>query len=176
MRIERILCPTDLTADSKAAWRYAAALAQAYEAQLIQIYCESTSVNAADGLPGKPRDLMAAALAEHAGEHDPRMLGWESIVVSCDDPGDCIAREASRHRTDLIIMRSRRRPHRAQHAHCLAARPLEWIRRLQHAQETADRRLASSTIASNRGAASAPRSRMRPAATRLNDKHERRPS
>ena len=113
MRIERILCPTDLTADSKAAWRYAAALAQAYEAQLIQIYCESTSVNAADGLPGKPRDLMAAALAEHAGEHDPRMLGWESIVVSCDDPGDCIAREASRHRADLIIMRSRRRPHRA---------------------------------------------------------------
>lgn len=113
MRIERILCPTDLTPDSREALRYAAALSQAYDAQLIQIYCEN-STHDGNGTPeGKPADLLEAALLEHANQKDLKMLGWKSIVVGCDDPGDCITREASRHRADLIIMRSRRRPHRA---------------------------------------------------------------
>src|SRR6185295_15604233 len=109
MRIERILCPTDLTPDSKVALRYGAALAQAYEAQLIQMYCQDSADNP-DTLKGKPADLLEAAMHEYANQKD---LDWKSIVVSCDDPGDCITREASRHRADLIIMRSRRRPHRA---------------------------------------------------------------
>jgi nucleotide-binding universal stress UspA family protein len=53
MRIERILCPTDLTPDSKAALRYAVALAHAYDAQLIQMYCHDSSDNP-DTLKGKP--------------------------------------------------------------------------------------------------------------------------
>ena len=113
MRIERILCPTDLTPDSKVALRYAAALAKAYEAQLIQIYCEISSNNANGNVKAKPAELLEAALREQAGPKDLKTLGWKSIVAGCDDPGDCIAREASRHRADLIIMRSRRRPHRA---------------------------------------------------------------
>lgn len=113
MRIERILCPTDLTPDSKAALRYGAALAQAYDAQLIQIYCESSSDDRTGTLNGKPADLLEAALHEYANQKDLKTLGWQSIIVGCDDPGDCITREASRHRADLIIMRSRRRPHRA---------------------------------------------------------------
>lgn len=112
MRIERILCPTDLTPDSRAALRYAAALAQAYDAQLIQMYCADSSDNKGT-LNGKPADLLEAALQEHANQKDLNALGWKSLVVGCDDPGDCITREASRHRADLIIMRSRRRPHRA---------------------------------------------------------------
>ncbi len=112
MRIERILCPTDLTPDSKAALRYAVALAQAYDAELIQMYCEDSSDNTGT-LSGKPVDLLDAGLREHAKQRDPKALGWRSIVVGCDDPGDCITREASRHKADLIIMRSRRRPHRA---------------------------------------------------------------
>ena len=113
MRIERILCPTDLTPDSRAGLRYAAALAKAYDAQLIQIYCENSSDKHAGTLHGKPADLLEAALREHANQKDLKALGWKSIVVGCDDPGDCITREASRHRADLVIMRSRRRPHRA---------------------------------------------------------------
>ena len=113
MRIERILCPTDLTPDSKAALRYATALAKAYDAQLIQIYCASSSDNQSGSLNGKPADLLEAALREHADQKDLKTLGWKSIIVGCEDPGDCIAREASRHRADLVIMRSRRRPHRA---------------------------------------------------------------
>lgn len=113
MRIERILCPTDLTPDSKAALRYAAALAQAYDAQLIQIYCENSSDNPIGSLDGKPADLLEAALLEYANQKDLKTLGWESMIVGCDYPGDCITKEAARHRADLIIMRSRRRPHRA---------------------------------------------------------------
>lgn len=113
MRIERILCPTDLTPDSKAALRYAAALARAYEAQLIQIYCHNSSDNQLGPLNGEAADLLEAALREHSQSKDPKALGWKSVVVPCDDPGDCITREASRQRADLIIMRSRRRPHRA---------------------------------------------------------------
>jgi len=112
MRIERILCPTDLTPDSKTALRYAVALAQAYDAQLIQIYCQNSSDNPGT-LKGKPADLLEAAMREQANQKDVKALGWKSIIVSCDDPGDCITREASRHRADLIVMRSRRRPHRA---------------------------------------------------------------
>ena len=40
MRIQRILCPTDLTADSDAALRYGATLARAYDAQLVLMYCD----------------------------------------------------------------------------------------------------------------------------------------
>src|SRR5215475_814170 len=113
MRIERILCPTDLTPDSKAALRYAAALAEAYDAQLIQIYCDSTGGDG-NGIPdGKPAELLDVALSAYAAPKNPETLGWKSIVVKCDDPGDCITREAARQRADLIIMRSRRRPHRA---------------------------------------------------------------
>src|ERR1043165_2129214 len=45
MRIERILCPTDLTADSEAALWYAATLARAYDAQLIVMYCQADSAS-----------------------------------------------------------------------------------------------------------------------------------
>jgi len=113
MRIERILCPNDLTADSKAALRYATALARAYDAQLIQIYCENTAEKNSVVLPGRPAELLHTALREYAKAQDLAALGWKSIVTGCDDPGDCIAREAARHRADLIVMRSRRRPHRA---------------------------------------------------------------
>jgi nucleotide-binding universal stress UspA family protein len=111
MRIQRILCPTDLTAESISAVRYGAALARAYEARLIQIYCDNGSLQNGIGVK-KPEQLMDAALREFA-QGDPTALGWQSLVTSCDDPGDCITREALRHEADLIIMRSRRRPHRA---------------------------------------------------------------
>jgi len=43
MTIKRILCPTDLTAGSDEALRYALALARAYEARLIAFHCEPTN-------------------------------------------------------------------------------------------------------------------------------------
>lgn len=114
MRIRRILCPTDLTADSSAALKYGLALARAYEAELIQLYCEQKDAKPVAG-PRllTPKEFMEAALAEFTAPADPHDLSRRSVVVKCDDPGDCIPREAARQDVDLIIMRSRRRPHRA---------------------------------------------------------------
>src|ERR1041384_7939875 len=114
MRIRKIICPTDLTPDSGAALRYGLALARAYEAQLIQLYCEPNSPTLiADANPSAPVELMREELAKHAGTDQVNDLAVQSVVVGCDDPGDCITREAARYSADLIIMRSRRRPHRA---------------------------------------------------------------
>src|SRR5712671_3687052 len=101
MRIERILCPTDLTAESEAALRYASTLARAYEAQLILMYCQPDSPDKSD------------ATVPNAAELLEQTWRWQSKIVNCDDPTDCITREASRYGADLIVMRSRRRPHRA---------------------------------------------------------------
>ncbi len=115
MRIKRILCPTDLTADSETALRYGVALARAYEAQFIQLYCESSAAGANGGAAPAmmPADMMDQALLKQTDRDEMKSLGWQSMLVGCDDPGDCITREAARHGVDLIVMRSRRRPHRA---------------------------------------------------------------
>jgi nucleotide-binding universal stress UspA family protein len=114
MRIERILCPTDLTPDSEEALRYALALARAYEAELLLMHCEH---RVAPGAPA-PTDSNAAdriqkALFRRLQDTGLNGLRWQSVVVTCDDAGDAITREASRYCADLIVMRSRRRPHRA---------------------------------------------------------------
>lgn len=114
MRIERILCPTDLTPDSEAALRYGLALARAYEAELIQMYCKPGP--SAAGQPivtGSPNEIMDRALMKSATATELEALNCQAAVVNCDDPGDCITREAAKCGADLIVMRSRRRPHRA---------------------------------------------------------------
>src|SRR5881394_1202513 len=114
MRIRRIICPTDLTPDSGAALRYGLALARAYEAQLIQLYCEPNAPTlVADANPSAPAELMREELTKYAGTDQVDDQAVQSVIVGCDDPGDCITREAARYCADLIIMRSRRRPHRA---------------------------------------------------------------
>src|SRR5881394_3895139 len=114
MRIRRIICPTDLTPDSGAALRYGLALARAYEAQLIQLYCEPNAPTlVADASPPAPAELMRQELTKYAGTDQVDDQAVQSVIVGCDDPGDCITREAARYCADLIIMRSRRRPHRA---------------------------------------------------------------
>jgi len=54
-----------------------------------------------------------ALLREHASTTEIKQRNWQAKLVECDDPGDCITREATRYSADLIVMRSRRRPHRA---------------------------------------------------------------
>jgi nucleotide-binding universal stress UspA family protein len=110
MRIQRILCPTDLTADSDAALRYGATLARAYDAQLVLMYCDPGP--SATGV-ANPEVVLDATLRRHASASEIERWQWQTKIVKCDDPGDCITRESSRYGADLIIMRSRRRPHRA---------------------------------------------------------------
>ncbi len=113
MRIERILCPTDLTPDSQSALRYSVALARAYDAELVQMYCQAGTQAATSSGNFEPLPAMAQALRHSAGPASLDDLHWKSSVVNCEDPGDCIAREASKRGADLIVMRSRRRPARA---------------------------------------------------------------
>jgi nucleotide-binding universal stress UspA family protein len=112
MKIECILCPTDLSPDSDEALRYAIALTRAYNAELILLHCDLTD----DG-PTKTRDDAAqairAALQAHSGVNGIEGLDWRSLIVTADDAGETIAREAAIYGVDLIVMRSRRRPHRA---------------------------------------------------------------
>src|SRR5947207_680254 len=112
MKIECILCPTDLTPDSDEALRYAIALSRSYNAELILLHCDPTD----DGPANDHNDAaqaIKAALEAHSGGNGLEGLDWKSLVVTCDDAGETIAREAAIYGVDLIVMRSRRRPHRA---------------------------------------------------------------
>jgi nucleotide-binding universal stress UspA family protein len=52
-------------------------------------------------------------LVKYTSSDDLARLVWKSVVISSDDVGEAIVRQAAIHRADLIVMRSRRRPHRA---------------------------------------------------------------
>jgi nucleotide-binding universal stress UspA family protein len=115
MKIESILCPIDMSPASDEALLYAIALTRAYAAQLILLHCDLhdprlvTSPAAMD----EAAESIRESLKKYAGSVNLDGLNWKSMVISCDDVGETIAREAGRHRVDLIVMRSRRRPHRA---------------------------------------------------------------
>lgn len=99
--IKRILCPTDLSAHSGKAVRYALALARAHGAELIFFHCTPD----VDG-----EERLRASVLEHIDSSDSR---WRLIVTSAADPGEAIMTQAQIENVDLIVMRSRRRPHRA---------------------------------------------------------------
>jgi len=114
MKIECILCPTDLSADSDEALRYAIALSRAYNAELILLHCDVIGDGGAkQGAYDKAAQAIKEALIKRCASNDLAGLDWKSLVVSCDDTGATIAREAAMYGVDLIVMRSRRRPHRA---------------------------------------------------------------
>ncbi len=114
MKIECILCPTDLSPDSDEALRYAIALSRAYNAELILLHCALTDQSlATSDAQDEAAQAIRKALQKHSGSADLAGLDWKSLVVTCDDTGAAIAREAATYGVDLIVMRSRRRPHRA---------------------------------------------------------------
>jgi nucleotide-binding universal stress UspA family protein len=119
IRIERIFCPTDLSARSGEALRYAVALARAYEARLFLFYCVvGTHRKNGDGSSSTTsREVKAVfeeALTPHLGLAVFSELNWEGIIVDgTADAGEEIVRQAARLNADLIVMRSRRRPHAA---------------------------------------------------------------
>jgi len=116
--IDRILCPTNLSTESDEALRYAVALAQAYNATLFLLYCKEVRANGDEkhGKSGSTETapLFTESLAPHLGLRDLSELNWQGLVSeNVDDVGEAIVREAAKHKVDLIVMRSRRRPHAA---------------------------------------------------------------
>jgi nucleotide-binding universal stress UspA family protein len=101
INIKRILCPTDLSPYSGNAVRYALALARAHDAELILLYCT-------DQLDGQ-EELLDSVL-EHIDPSDPRC---RLLVAPPEHVDEQIMTLAQVERVDLIVMRSRRRPHRA---------------------------------------------------------------
>jgi nucleotide-binding universal stress UspA family protein len=112
MKIECILCPTDLSPDSDEALRYAIALSRAYNAELILLHCDLANHGSANNHESAAQAIRSA-LEAHSGLNGLDGLEWKSLVVKGDDAGAIIAREAAIYGVDLIVMRSRRRPHRA---------------------------------------------------------------
>ena len=104
VEIETILCPTDSTAESEEALRYAVALARVYEARLMLCRCGQEAPAGDDELT----HLFEDALAPHCGMTDFAHLDWVGFEVNGDAPGVRLAREAGARRADLIVMRSRR--------------------------------------------------------------------
>jgi nucleotide-binding universal stress UspA family protein len=101
INIKRILCPTDLSPHSEDAIRYALALARAHEAELILLHC----TNDVDG-----ERKLATSLLRYI---DPADKKWRLVTAPAEDAGEEIIAQALAVNADLIVMRSRRRPHRA---------------------------------------------------------------
>ena len=99
--IKRILCPIDLSAYSGNAVRYATALSRAYDAELIFLHCSDA--------PDAEHEI-DALVREHVASSDSH---WRLIIASPEDVGEEIMKQAQAGNVDLIVMRSRRRPHRA---------------------------------------------------------------
>lgn len=124
INIKRILCPTDLTAESGQALRYSVALASAYGSELFLCHRpEAEIVQAAAAFQGHPRQMPVSrltadqmfetALHRFLTPEETSKLNWQGIVITAHDVGEGIVRAASDFGADLIVMRSRRRPHRA---------------------------------------------------------------
>lgn len=99
--IKRILCPVDLSPYSGNAVRYAMALSRAHDAELIVLHC----TEAADA-----DQKIATLVRENVAASDSR---WALVIASPEDVGEEIMKQAQANNVDLIVMRSRRRPHRA---------------------------------------------------------------
>ena len=101
INIKRILCPIDLSPHSRTAVRYALALARTHEAELILLHCAES--------PDSEEKLRESVLAG-LNTFDPH---WRLIVRRAVEIDLEIMQQAQVENADLIVMRSRRRPHRA---------------------------------------------------------------
>jgi len=101
INIKRILCPTDLSPYSANAVRYALALSRAHDAELILLYCT-------DSLTGE--EELNDWWLNHIGSPDSR---YRLAIAPPDHIDESIMTHAQTECADLIVMRSRRRPHRA---------------------------------------------------------------
>lgn len=112
-KFERILCPTDLTTESDQALRYAIALAFAYKAKLMLLYCRKPGSIVEWSTGSSAARLFELSLFNHMDANELKALEWEGVITEGDDKGLAIANEAAKRNVDLIVMRSRRRPHAA---------------------------------------------------------------
>ena len=112
IKVERILCPTDLSTESDEALRYAVALSRTYGAKLFLLHCSETDFPFADENGGSHTNrLFTESLVPWLGLATMNELDWQGLVrPNVNNIGNTIVREAVVQNVDLIVMRSRRRP------------------------------------------------------------------
>ena len=110
MKLDRILCPTDLSGDSERTIRYAVAITRASGAKLFVGYRPKTSSEKEWAL-ATIENLIMVGCRFPSGVTST--VDWESVLLDGSDLGATITREAESRRADLIFMRSRRRPYAA---------------------------------------------------------------
>lgn len=118
IKVERILCPTDLSTESDEALRYAVALARMYEATLFLLHCSKQDPlpDEEDGerMQRQMNRLFVESLMPHLGLATMNELDWRGLLRNnVNHIGSAIVREAVEKNIDLIVMRSRRRPRAA---------------------------------------------------------------
>jgi nucleotide-binding universal stress UspA family protein len=113
IKIEKILCPTDLSTESDEALRYALALALAYKAKLTLLYCRTPGSVVEWSTRSEAARLFEQSLFTWIDSADLKALDWEPVIAEGDEVGRTISEEAAKRKVDLIVMRSRRRPHAA---------------------------------------------------------------
>jgi len=99
--ITRILCPTDLSFYSDNAVRYALALARTHDAELVLLHCTDS--------PNGEQELLDSVL-EYIDPADSRC---RLIATTAEHVDEEIMSRAQTEHASMIVMRSRRRPHRA---------------------------------------------------------------
>jgi len=99
--------------ESDEALRYAIALACAYEAKLMLLYCRQPGSIVEWASSSQAARLFEQSLFTHMDANELKALDWEAVVTEGDDEGLAIATEAAKRNADLIVMRSRRRPRAA---------------------------------------------------------------
>jgi nucleotide-binding universal stress UspA family protein len=119
-----------MSTDADQALGYALALSQAYDARIVVCYCARMAeiVGEMSYLAGgtmraseigyalsrgRVKELFEGSLIKFLGPVAFAKLDWEALVIEGDDIGEAITQTASEQSIDLIVMRSRRRPHRA---------------------------------------------------------------
>lgn len=105
IRLERILCPIDLAPESAAALRYAVALAQAYQAELLVGHFPGAV------LPMESPEILAKLgelIAPSVRTSPVRRV--EVVLVHGNDAANAITRTVTEQQIDLVVMQSRHRP------------------------------------------------------------------
>jgi nucleotide-binding universal stress UspA family protein len=117
INFQRILCPVDFSEESKEALQYAAAIAKSYEAKLFICNCQE-SLSTTDSVYGTLKKENLKKVIEdsvnlYTGPIDISSIDWDVSIIEDSNAAEAITKEASEQHVDLIVMRSRRRPHRA---------------------------------------------------------------
>lgn len=118
IKVNRILCPTDLSRESDEALRYAVALARSYDAKLFLLHCTERDVvtEEQDGekMQSQMNPMFIESLVPYLGRSTMNDLKCQGILrANVHHIGHAIVREAVAQKIDLIVMRSRRRPRAA---------------------------------------------------------------